>query len=145
MCLSLFVCLVYFCAIFTRNPVSIPLNSTTKVLAVGVWDRLTYIYICRMSHELRSLLRESVPYVKIHWNIPKHVHPKFNGYGDNGHRKMWAFVWSTYCTPSVMPYLSTAHARQRDITVHCSQRKVALTSQDNFSCGLRKVLGNLRT
>jgi hypothetical protein len=69
---------------------------------------------------------------------------KLNGYGDNGNRKVWASVGSTYCTPSLTPYSSTAHARQRDITVHCSQRKVALTSQDD-SCGLRKVIGNLRT
>jgi hypothetical protein len=101
--------------------------------------------IYRVSHELRSLLRESVPYVKIYWYNPKHLYPKFNGYGNDGHRKVWASVGSTYCTPSVTPYSSTAHAWQRDITVHCSQSKVALTSQDNISCGLRKVLGNLRT
>jgi hypothetical protein len=82
-------------------------------------------------------------FVKIYWYNPKHLYPKFNG--DNGHRKVWASVGSTYCTPSVTPFSSTAHAQQWDITVHCSQRKVALTSQDNISCGLRKVLGNLRT
>jgi hypothetical protein len=99
----------------------------------------------RVSHELRSLLRESVPYVKIYWYNPKHLYPKLNGYGDNVHWKVWASVGSTYCKPSVTPYSSTAHARQRDITVHCSQRRIALTSQDNIICGLRKVLGNLRT
>ena len=26
-----------------------------------------------------------------------------NGYGDNGHRKVWASGVSTYCTPSVTP------------------------------------------
>jgi hypothetical protein len=98
-----------------------------------------------MSHELRSLLQESVPYVKIYRNNPKHLYKKVYGYGDNGHRKVWASVGSTYCTPSVTLYSSTAHAWQRDITVHCSQRKVSLTSQDNISCGLLKVLGNLRT
>jgi hypothetical protein len=103
------------------------------------------LYIYRVSQELRSLLRKSFPYVKIYRYNPKHLYPKFNGYGDNGTRKVWAYVESTYCTPSVTPYSSTAHARQRDITVHCSQRKVAVTSKDNISCGLRKVLGNLRT
>jgi len=38
------------------------------------------------------------------------------GYGDNGHRKVWAFGVSTYCTPSATPYSSTAHALQQDTT-----------------------------
>jgi hypothetical protein len=97
-----------------------------------------------VSQEERSKLREDVPCVKLYRYNPKHLYPKLNGYGDNGHRKVRASVGSTYCTPPVMPYSSTAQARQRDITVHCSQRKVALTSQDNISCSLRKVLGNLR-
>jgi len=54
-----------------------------------------YLYMCvvvmrphiyRVSHELRSLLRESVPYVKIYRYNPKHLYPKLNGYGDNGKR-----------------------------------------------------------
>jgi hypothetical protein len=92
----------------------------------------------------KTVLQEGVPYVKLYQYNPKHLYPELNRYGDNGHRKVWASVESTYCTPSVMPYSSTAHAWQRDITVHSSQRKVALTSQDNISCGLHKVLGNLR-
>ena len=35
-------------------------------------------------------IRESVPYVKIYRYNPKHLYPKLNGYGDNGHRKVWA-------------------------------------------------------
>ena len=42
-----------------------------------------------VSHELRSLLRESVPYVKLYRYNPKHLYPKLNGYGDNGKRKVW--------------------------------------------------------
>jgi len=42
----------------------------------------------RVSHELRSLLRESVPYVKIYQYNPKHLCPKLNGYGDNGQRSL---------------------------------------------------------
>ena len=51
----------------------------------------TYIHTCiyRVSHELRSLLRESVPYVKLYRYIPKHLYPKLNGLGDNGKRKVW--------------------------------------------------------
>jgi len=48
----------------------------------------------RVSHELRSLLRESVPYVKIYRYNPKHLYPKLNGYGDNGKRslKVWQLL-----------------------------------------------------
>ena len=42
-----------------------------------------------MSHELRSLLRESVPYVKMYRYNPKHLCRNLNGYGDNGKRKVW--------------------------------------------------------
>ena len=41
-----------------------------------------------MSHELRSLLRESVPYVKLYRYNPKQLCPKLNGYGDKGARKV---------------------------------------------------------
>ena len=52
----------------------------------GVTVREHYIQV---SHELRSLLWESVPYVKIYRYNPKHLCPKLNGYGDNGKRKVW--------------------------------------------------------
>jgi len=45
-------------------------------------------FLYRVSHELRSLLRESVPYVKIYRYNPKHLCPKLNGYGDNGQRSL---------------------------------------------------------
>ena len=66
----------------------------------------------RMSQEEWTKLRESVPYVELYRYNPKHLHPKLNGYGDNGQRKVWASGVSSYCTPSVTPYLSTVHARQ---------------------------------
>ena len=58
-------------------------------------------YIYRVSHELRSLLRESVPYVKIYRYNPKHLYPKLNGYGDNGKRslKLWQLL-HTYWLPN---------------------------------------------
>ena len=68
----------------------------------------------RVSQEECVRLRESVPYVKLYRYNPKHLYPNLNGYGANGHRKVWASGVSTYCTPSVTPYSSTAHARQRD-------------------------------
>ena len=53
------------------------------------YDNYIQHYIYRVSHELRSLLRESVPYVKIYRYNPKHLCPKLNGYGDSGKRKVW--------------------------------------------------------
>jgi len=73
-----------------------------------------YIYICRVSQEECARLWESVPYVKLYRCNPKHLYPKLNGYGDNGHRKVSGV--STYCTPSVTPYSSIAHALQLDTT-----------------------------
>jgi len=70
----------------------------------------------RMSQEEWTKLRESVPYVKLYRYNPKHLYPKLNGYGDNGHRKVWASGVSTYCKTSVTPCSSTAHARQRETT-----------------------------
>ena len=57
-----------------------------------------------MSQEEWTKLRESDPYVELYRYNPKHLYPKLNGYGDNGHRKVWASGVSTYCTPSVTPY-----------------------------------------
>ena len=50
---------------------------------------LVYIlYIYRVSQEERTKLREGVPYVKLYRYNPKHLHPKLNGYGDNGKRSL---------------------------------------------------------
>ena len=62
------------------------------------------LYIYRVSQEEWTKLRESVPYVELYRYNPKHLYPKLNGYGDNGHLKVWASGVSTYCTPSVTPY-----------------------------------------
>ena len=45
-------------------------------------------YIYRVSQEERTKLREGVPYVKLYRYNPKHLYPKFNGYGDNGKRNL---------------------------------------------------------
>ena len=65
-----------------------------------------YTYIYRVSQEECARLRQSVPYVKLYRYNPKHLYPKLNGYGDNGYRKVWASRGSTYCTPSLTPYLT---------------------------------------
>ena len=103
----------------------------------------------RVSQEECEILRESVPYVKLYRYNPKHLYQKLNGYGVNGHRKVWPSVVSTNCTPSVTQYSSTAPARQADFFMQWPWRKVfntvALTSQDKKrSGGLRTVLRSLR-
>ena len=82
------------------------------VLVFTAFCIVSFMY--RMSQEEWTKLRESVPYVELYRYNPKHLYPKLNGYWDNGHRKVWASGVSTHCTPSVTPYSSTAHARQRD-------------------------------
>ena len=68
--------------------------------------------IYRVSHELRSLLRESVPYVKIYRYNPKHLYPKLNGYGDNGQRKVWISCISAYCTSTAVSRIDLDRAMQ---------------------------------
>ena len=76
--------------------------------------------IYRVSHELRSLLRESIPYIKIYRYNPKHLCPKLNGYGDNGQRKVLTSCISAYCTSSVVNALT--------LTEQCSRRLCECTS-----------------
>ena len=60
-----------------------------------------WIFIYRMSQEERAKLLECVPYVKLDRYNPKHLHPKLNGYGDNGQRslKLWQLL-HTYWLPN---------------------------------------------
>jgi len=44
--------------------------------------------IYRMSQKEWTKLRESVPYVELYRYNPKHLYPKFDGYGDNGQRSL---------------------------------------------------------
>jgi hypothetical protein len=60
-----------------------------KIFASLLVSNITYaLTIYRVSHELRSLLRVGVPYVKLYRYNPKHLYPKLNGYGDNGKRSL---------------------------------------------------------
>ena len=61
-----------------------------------VTNRNEHLY--RVSQEECVRLREGVPYVKVYRYNPKHLCPKLNGYGDNGHRKVWSSGGSTHCT-----------------------------------------------
>ena len=53
-----------------------------------VLDPFKLASIYRVSQEVCARLRESVPYVKIYRYNPKHLYPKFNGYGDIGQRSL---------------------------------------------------------
>ena len=75
-------------------------NSSWEVCA-GPWEQLgflniydffymilTEIYVYRVSQEECARLGEGVPYAKIYRYNPKHLCPKWNGYGDNGQRSL---------------------------------------------------------
>jgi hypothetical protein len=71
----------------------------------GIWyPHIQGLY--RVSQEECTKLRESVPYVKLYQYNPKHLYPKLNGYGDNGHRKVWVSCGSTYCNSCTTQYAS---------------------------------------
>jgi len=63
---------------------------TRLVCRGGPWRVKCSVFIYRVSREEWTKLRESVPYVKLNRYNPKHLYPKLDGYGDNGHRKVWA-------------------------------------------------------
>ena len=72
-----------------------------KVKNGSVWMK-SIIVLYRVSQEKWTKLRESVPYVELYRYNPKHLYPKLNVYGDNGHRKVWASGVSTYCTSTAV-------------------------------------------
>ena len=62
-------------------------------------------------------------YVKVYRYNPKHLCPKLNGYGDNGHRKVWSSGGSTHDTLSAD---SVAHACPR---LACQITEIPLSLQ----------------
>jgi hypothetical protein len=74
------------------------------IITIVVSKYFNYLYtlywnvIYRVSQEESAILRENVPYVKVHRYNPKYLYPKLNGYGDNGQRNVWSSCGSTYCT-----------------------------------------------
>ena len=80
----------------------------------------TITTVIQVSRELRSLLRESVPYVKIYRYNPKHLCPKLNGYGDNVQRRGLTSCISAYCTSSAVSALT--------LTEQCSRQLCGCTS-----------------
>ena len=61
------------------------------------WRNISTIYI-QVSQEECARHREDVPYVKVYRYNPKNLCQKYNGYGDNGQRKVWSSGGSTHCT-----------------------------------------------
>jgi len=55
-------------------------------------------YLYRVSQEECARLREGVLYAKLYRYNPKHLCSKWNGYGDNGQRKVWSSWGSMHCT-----------------------------------------------
>jgi len=62
--------------------------------------------IYTVSQEECARLREGVPYAKLYRYNPKNLSPMWNGYGDNGHRKVWSSYGSTHCTCRLTPALN---------------------------------------
>ena len=75
----------------TEKGIGKNIGSTIRLFADGC-------LIYRVSQEECARLRESVPYVKVYRYNPKHLCPKWNGYGDNGQRKVWSSGGSTQFT-----------------------------------------------
>ena len=91
------------------------------ILHIVYWRSTFWRYVLyRVSHELRSLLWESVPYVIMYPYNPKHLCPKLNGYGDNGQRKVLTSCISAYCTSSAVSALT--------LTEQCSRPLCECTS-----------------
>jgi len=83
----------------------------------------TLVIIYRVSQEEWTILRESLPYVKIYRYNPKHLYPKLNGYGDNGQRKVWSSGGSTHCACQ----LTSLSMSSLECGVRCHMQAIHLT------------------
>ena len=86
-----------------------------------------YDKLYRVLQEERTRLREGVPYVKLYRKTPKHLSPKFNGYGDIGQRKVWTSLVSAYCTLSVTSY--SAYLRDGPCLLQLHSHVIARSSR----------------
>ena len=80
----------YVLALLRRYLIAASFCSCGWQESLGMITSVVVGFLYRVSHELRSLLRESVPYVKIYQCNPKHLCPKLNGFGGNDQRKVWS-------------------------------------------------------
>ena len=74
-------------AIYSWKPISIRPIGRPRHAGRMMLEK-TYICIYRVFQEERAKLREGVPYVKLYQYNPKHLYPKFDGYGDIGQRSL---------------------------------------------------------
>ena len=72
-------------------------SAAAEVEGEAAADGAAAVAIYRVSQEECARI-QGVPYVKVYRYNPKHLCPKFNGYGDNGQRKVWSCGGSTHCT-----------------------------------------------
>jgi len=70
------------------NQDGLKLNGTHQLLAYADDVNILGGNIYRVSQEECARLREGVPYAKVYRYNPKHLSPKWNGYGDNGQRSL---------------------------------------------------------
>jgi hypothetical protein len=85
-----------------------------------------FFSVYRVFQEECKKLQESVPYVKLYRYNPKHLYPNLNGYGDNGHRKVW-FSLRFHALYLFSDTLHVMHMLDLD-TAHASGIAVKLTS-----------------
>ena len=114
--------------------------------AVSSATYIYIIYIYRVSQEECARLRESVPYLKLYRYNPKHLHPKLNGYGDNGQRslKLWQLLL-TYWLPNTywnwQEYVvSVMLIAVRNIKVTCEWHKAIKLNYKNTRTRVIDVL-----
>jgi len=88
-----------------------------------------------MSQEECARLRDGVPYVKVYRYNLKHLCPNFNGYGDNGQRKVWYTCGSTLCTflLTILPFPSWSLVSYDRYSSHSKP----------LNCHVTSPLGNL--
>jgi len=76
--------------------------------------------IYRVSQEECARLREGVPYVKVYRYNPKHLYPKFNGYGGNDQRKVGFLAVPNTATCTADTSRDNASVLESECSVHCA-------------------------
>ena len=84
------------------HPTTTAVLHTEHILSLSYTEHTTStVSYIQVSQEECARLRENVPQVKLYRYNPKHLYPKFNGYGDIGQRKVWTSLVSAQYTLSV--------------------------------------------
>jgi hypothetical protein len=69
-----------------------------KLQSAALWASNVWLTFSVIQGVLGGMCQtsESVPYVKVHWYNPKHLHPKLNGNGNNGERSFESMTAVTH-------------------------------------------------